>query len=260
MRRFRDPTRLVSRLRARPVPAPAAASAEPAPQLQADEVPDWLRQDALDNLNMRRVVSFVLGPDDSAIDIGCNHGGLLGEIVRVAPDGRHIAFEPIPELAAELRQRFPHVTIHEAAASNRSGKTTFAHVRAADGWSGLKFRPLPTGQDGDVVEIEVVLERLDDVIDPELRPALVKIDVEGAEQQVIEGALETLRRHVPTLLFEHGLGSANVFGTEPDDIYRLLVEEVGYRIFDLDGTGPYTLDEFKHSYHAAERVNYLAHR
>jgi FkbM family methyltransferase len=223
-------------------------------------VPDWLRQDALDNANMRRLVSFVLGPDDSAVDIGCNHGGMLAEMVRVAPNGRHVAFEPIPELAAELRERFPQVQIHEAAASNRSGSTTFAHVRAADGWSGLKFRPLPTGDDGDVLEIEVRLEPLDDVLDPDLRPVLIKIDVEGAEQQVIEGALGTLRTHRPALIFEHGLGSANVFGTEPDDIFRLLADEAGYRIFDLDGTGPYSLDDFKHSYHTCARVNYVAHR
>lgn len=253
MSRPRDPRALLRRLRTRPEPAPAP---EPAPE----PPPDWLRQDALDNANMRRLVGFLLGPADTAIDIGCNHGGLLEEIVRVAPDGRHVAFEPIPELAAELRERFPQVEIHQAAASNRSGATTFSHVRAADGWSGLKFRPLPTGQDGDVVEIEVKLEPLDEVVDPELRPVLVKIDVEGAEQQVIEGALRTLKAHMPVVMFEHGLGSANVFGTEPDDIHRLLVDEVGYRIFDLDGTGPYSLDDFKHAYHTAQRVNYVAHR
>ncbi len=254
MSRPRDPRALLRR-RLRPEP-PAPAPAAPAPE----PVPDWLRQDALDNANMRRLVSFVLGPDDSAVDIGCNHGGMLAEMVRVAPNGRHVAFEPIPELAAELRERFPQVQIHEAAASNRSGSTTFAHVRAADGWSGLKFRPLPTGDDGDVLEIEVRLEPLDDVLDPDLRPVLIKIDVEGAEQQVIEGALGTLRTHRPVLIFEHGLGSANVFGTEPDDIFRLLADEAGYRIFDLDGTGPYSLDDCKHSYHTCARVNYVAHR
>ena len=116
------------------------------------------------------------------------------------------------------------------------------------------------GEDGDVVQITVPLVRLDDTLDPDLRPVLVKIDVEGAEQQVIEGALDTLRRCRPTLIFEHGLGSANVFGTEPDDIFGMLADEAGYRIFDLDGNGPYLLGDFKRVYQAAERVNFVAHR
>ena len=209
---------------------------------------------------MRRLVGFLLASDDSAVDIGANHGAVLGEIVRVAPEGRHVAFEPIPELAEDLRKRFPDVHVYAAAASNRSGEASFAYVRAADGWSGLKFRPLPGGEDGNVVDITVQLVRLDDVLHPDAHPVLIKIDVEGAEQQVIEGALETLRRCHPTLIFEHGLGSANVFGTEPDDIFGLLVDDAGYRIFDLDGNGPYLLDDFKRTYHAAERVNFVAHR
>lgn len=253
MSRSRDPRKLFGRLRDNSSESgpPGAAAPEPAP--------DWLLRDRLDSTNMRRLVSFLLGTDDSAVDIGSNHGSLLAEMVRVAPSGQHVAFEPIPELAQDLRERFPSVVILEAAASNRAGEAPFSHVRAADGWSGLKFRPLPTGEDGDVVEITVPLVRLDDALDPDLRPVLIKIDVEGAEQQVIEGALATLRRCHPTLIFEHGLGSANVFGTEPDDIFHLLTDEAGYRIFDLDGNGPYALDDFKHAYHTAERVNFVAH-
>jgi FkbM family methyltransferase len=249
MSRLPRPRALLRRLRERPARPPHAGPA-----------PDWLAQDALDNANMRRLVGFLLGPDDTVVDIGCNHGALLAEMVRVAPNGRHVAFEPIPELAQELRERFPDVEIREAAASNRFGTATFSHVRAADGWSGLKFRPLPTGEEGDVVEIEVQLEPLDEVLDPELRPALVKIDVEGAEREVIEGALRTLTTHRPAVIFEHGLGSANVYGTEPEDVFGLLAGEAGYRIFDLDGSGPYSLDDFKRSYHRMERVNYVAHR
>jgi FkbM family methyltransferase len=225
----------------------------------AAAVPDFLQRDAVDGGHMRRLIAFLLRPADNCIDVGANAGALLAEMVRVAPDGAHVAFEPIPHLAAEIAQRFPCVEVREAAASNHFGESTFSHVRAAEGWSGLKFRPLPTGEDGDVIELTVKLEPIDDVVDPERPIALVKIDVEGAEQQVIEGALRTLTSHRPALVFEHGLGSANEFGTEPDDIHSLLAHEVGYRIFDLDGNGPYPLDEFRRVFYAAERVNFVAH-
>jgi len=235
---------------------PAAAAAEPAPP---PELPDFLQRDSLDGGHMRRLIAFLLRPDDNCIDVGANEGTLLAEMARVAPHGHHVAFEPIPHLAAEVAARFPDVDVREAAASNQFGESTFVHVRAAEGWSGLKFRPLPTGDDGDVLELTVKLEPIDEVVDPDRPLALVKIDVEGAEQQVIEGALRTLKTHRPTVVFEHGLGSANEFGTEPDDIHRLLADEVGYRIFDLDGNGPYPLEEFRRTFYAAERVNFVAH-
>src|SRR3954468_14464383 len=120
----RHPRSLLRRLR-RPVKSARAGLAQPMVPPPHEPVPDWLRQDALDNANMRRLASFLLGPDDTAIDIGANHGGMLAEIVRVAPRGRHMAFEPIPNLAQQLRERFPQVQIHEAAASNRSGRSQF---------------------------------------------------------------------------------------------------------------------------------------
>lgn len=149
---------------------------------------------------------------------------------------------------------------HEAALSNRAGEAEFSYVHgSAEGWSGLRFRPLPTGEDAHVEQIQVRLEVLDEILDPDYRPALIKIDVEGAEQQVIEGALETLRRHRPIVIFEHGIGSANVYGTSPPDIYALLCGECSLRIFDLDGSGPYSLEDFERTYHSLERVNFVAH-
>jgi FkbM family methyltransferase len=202
----------------------------------------------------------VLAPDSCCIDVGAHRGSVLAEMVRVAPHGHHIAFEPIPELAAILREQFPNVAVHESALSNRAGKSEFAHVRGtAEGWSGLRFRPLPGGQPADVEQIEVRLEMLDELLDPDYRPHVIKVDVEGAEQQAFEGALRTLRAHRPIVVFEHGSGSAEEYGTSPADVYRMLCQEVGFRIFDLDGFGPYTLKEFERTFYAAERVNFVAH-
>jgi FkbM family methyltransferase len=239
-----------------PAPTPPPPSAEPVER----DLPDFLARDARDGENMRRLIAFLLRADDNCVDVGANAGTLLSEMCRAAPQGHHVAFEPIPELAQALQARFPAVEVRTAAASRAFGESSFSHFRAADGWSGLKYRPLPGGDDGVVENLTVKLEPIDEVVDPERPIALIKIDVEGAEEQVIEGALKTLNRCAPTVIFEHGLGSANLYETEPDDIWRLLTGEVGHRIFDLDGNGPYELDEFKRSYYAGERVNFVAHR
>jgi FkbM family methyltransferase len=218
------------------------------------------RRDVSDFESIRRLLAFVLEPDSCCVDVGAHRGSVLAEMVRVAPGGRHVAFEPIPELAAVLREQFPGVDVHNSALSNHAGRSNFAHVRGtAEGWSGLRFRPLPGGQQAEVEQIEVRLEVLDEVLDDHYQPHVIKVDVEGAEQQVFEGALRTLTRSRPIVIFEHGSGSAEEYGTGPADVYRLLREEVGFRIFDLDGFGPYSRDEFERTFHAAERVNFVAH-
>jgi len=217
-------------------------------------------RDVADAGHMRRLLAFVLARDSNCVDVGANHGTVLADITRIAPAGRHVAFEPIPQLCEELRRAYPDVEVRQAALYNVAGESTFSHVHgSADGWSGLRFRPLPAGEDAMVEEISVRLEVLDQVLDPDYRPALVKIDVEGAELQVLEGSLRTLRTHRPIVIFEHGTGSAEAYGTAPNDVFELLDGELDFRIFDLDGGGPYGVDEFIRTYYASERVNFVAH-
>jgi len=250
-----------SALRGTPLAAPAEIPEPmPTPSPPPDPVQIAIERDGTDFQSMRRLLAFTLRPDSCCIDAGAHRGALLAEMVRVAPHGRHVAFEPIPELAAFLREGFPGVEVHEAALSDHAGEAEFAHVRGqAEGWSGLRFRPLPTGEEAEVEQIQVRLEALDEVLPRRYRPAVIKIDVEGAEEQVFRGALKTLRRHRPVVIFEHGSGSAEEYGTTPASIHALLADEAGYRIFDLDGNGPYSLEEFEHAFYAGERVNFVAH-
>ena len=124
------------------------------------------------------------------------------------------------------------------------------------GWSGFRARPTPSG--GAVEELAVRVERLDDGLPEGIQPVFVKIYVEGAEEEVILGAQETLRRHRPVVAFEHGRGSADHYGTTPGTIHALLAEELGYDISGLDGDGPYDAERFIEIFASGERVNFVA--
>lgn len=200
------------------------------------------RRNARDDRHLQLLLAHGLEQDANCIDVGAHCGDVLEQIVRYAPDGRHLAFEPLPEQAADLRARFPTVDVHHAAVAAEAGTATFNHVVSNPQLSGLRDRGF-AGESSETFDVEV--KRLDDCVDPEHAVSLLKIDVEGAELGVLEGGLELLKRDQPTVVFEHGVGGADHFGTSPGDVHDLLVGEVGLRIFDIDGEGPYSRTGFE---------------
>jgi FkbM family methyltransferase len=191
------------------------------------------RRDHRDNEALRLLLTFRLRPTDSCLDIGAHRGGVLSDIVRLAPQGRHIAYEPLPALAAELARAFPQVDVRNAAVGAEPGEVSFSHVVADPMLSSLHDRG---HSDAELERITVRLDKLDDALPEDFAPALIKVDVEGAELGVFQGGLETIRTHRPVIVFEHGIGGADLFGTRPSDVYDLLAGECGLRIFDMDGT------------------------
>ena len=178
------------------------------------------------------LLSAVLRADSSVVDIGCNRGSILREIVRLAPDGRHFAFEPNPMLVRNLRRAWPGVDVRQMALADRAGRATFHLYTNFDGFSG--FEAHRDVQGGDVEVIEVETARLDDVLPADQRIDLIKIDVEGAEYRVLLGARETLARWHPLVVFECGKGGLDLYGTDPGEIVELLAS-FGLRVRPLIG-------------------------
>jgi FkbM family methyltransferase len=202
------------------------------------------RRELRDEHGLHVVLASVLRAGSSAIDVGANEGDVLASIVRLAPHGRHVAFEPIPALHESLVARFPHVDVRRAAVSDSAGTAEFTQVLDAPAYSGLRQRrDLPPGAQ-EVERVSVRTERLDDLLEDGLVPTLIKIDVEGAELGVMQGAVETLERHRPYVVFEHGTGGADLYGTRPTQVFDLL-DGAGLRIFDLEGSGPYSRERFE---------------
>jgi FkbM family methyltransferase len=197
----------------------------------------------LDHAHLNLLISFLLTEDSNAVDIGSNDGEELGHIARVAPRGRHFAFEPLPDFALDLRKRFPNVDVHATALSNYSGEATFNYVQNVPAHSGFNVPETAL----EVTQIKVPVARLDDILPEDYAPAFVKIDVEGVEAEVLEGAERTLSKR-PVVAIEHDTGpsSERVFTT---------LASAGLRVFDMLGDGPYTLEQFR----TAEAFNWIAH-
>lgn len=202
------------------------------------------------------VLTALLREDSNCVDVGAHRGSVLQHLVHLSPRGHHIAFEPLPQLAVELRQRFPEVDVRQSAAAKEAGSSSFVHVVNHPDYSGLRSRTLPSGSH--TTTIPVQLEALDEVLDPARPVAFIKIDVEGGELGVLQGAERTLRVHQPTVVFEHGRGGSDHYGTTPEQVHDLLTS-VGLRVFDLAGGGPYDRETMRRVFDERSAWNFMAH-
>lgn len=189
----------------------------------------------------------VLTDSSNCIDVGAYRGEILGQIVKIAPKGKHFAFEPVPENHSYLEKKFPHATIHNLALSSKKGKTTFNHVVGRAARSGLMKVEYPDAHQ-EVREIDVTIDTLDNVIPKKTQIDFLKIDVEGAELGVLEGAKKLIARCKPVIVFEHELEKAQPYGVKAGDAYELLAKDLGMSIYlledFLEGKKPLTQKAF----------------
>ncbi len=217
-------------------------------------LPPAQRTGAEGQLRLAAALRSVLTPTMNCIDVGAYAGDMLRVMVRYAPRGRHIAWEPLPYMARRLRKSFPTVDVRAAALSDCNGETAFTHVRTQPTYSGILPRTYPGKETIEV--ITVPMQRLDDALPSGYVPNLLKVDVEGAELQVLRGGAETLRRCRPYVFFEHGRGGADHYGTTPHELFDFLTNECGLRISDIERTVIYSRDAFAA---ANDRSDFLAY-
>ena len=145
----------------------------------------------------------------TVLDVGANRGQFLLFAARRFPAAALVAFEPLAAPREVLRRSVPRrrpVRLFGVALSDRSGTASFHVARADDSSSLLPITPAQTmtfpGTD-EVDQVRVRTARLDEVLlsadlDP---PVLLKIDVQGGELGVLEGAAGLLPE-VTTILVE----------------------------------------------------------
>jgi FkbM family methyltransferase len=181
------------------------------------------------------IIVRVLRKDSNAIDVGSHVGEILKTMLLRAPNGTHYAFEPLPAFAGALRRKFRrnrNVKVFECALSDTEGRSTFHHNVTSPDYSGLKWRTYDGGETR-TQQIEVALATLDSIVPSGELISLIKIDVEGAEYQVLRGARRVIRDGKPVLIFEHGIGGADYYDTTPGMIFDFF-SSLDYQLFALD--------------------------
>jgi len=150
-----------------------------------------------------RLVPYLCDPQKIAVDIGADVGVFSVQICGVSR--KVIAFEPRPRQAAELTAMFSclelPVEVEEVALSDHAGTAQLRVLTEDVGRSTIEAANSLEDEDGSAKEqITVNVRTLDDYGLNDV--AFIKIDVEGHEVSVLEGASKTIERCLPFLLVE----------------------------------------------------------
>ena len=143
----------------------------------------------------------VLRPGDVVWDIGAHVGFFSCLASRLVDgDGLVVAFEPMAEnrrrlLEAVRMNGLTNVVVKDTAVSGSSGRAVLHAAEASTMWSLVDH--------GGDTSIEVDCRTLDDELRSGVRPpTLVKVDVEGAEVDVLAGATFLFEAHRPLAIVE----------------------------------------------------------
>lgn len=182
-------------------------------------------------------------PGMQVFDIGAHIGIFsLGAYLRTGHAGHIHAFEPAPETADILQQHIninnwqQSISVFRGVMSNENGEMTFYSLDASMAASIARENVVDLNPENpsNTKEITVPSITLDEYCKQRnIIPDVIKIDVEGAELMVLQGAEETLRKHDVTILCEiHTLQIKNCGSTLNE--FEKFVTTLGYKINPLD--------------------------
>ena len=173
------------------------------------------------------LIKFLTNQNQNSLDIGANLG--LFTYFMSTYSKKVIAIEPNP---LPLRYLYDlvedNVEILPIAAGNKDKKIELIIPKSKKGWSsnGASLKANDYKQSN---KVNVLCRKIDSLKISDL--ALIKIDVEGFEKEVIEGAKETIKLQKPNLIIENEI----IHHDDPTSLFSILIN-FGYKIFFCDNS------------------------
>ncbi|MFI4970395.1 MAG: FkbM family methyltransferase [Lysobacterales bacterium] len=172
---------------------------------------------------------------DTVVDIGAHTGRHLAKFIEcVGRGGRVFGFEPLPFAYAILQRNFrgDNVVLENVALTDTTGHVEFVHAQGAPEESGLRERVYNRPEAVTPVRIEVRAEKLDHYAGVLAGLRFVKIDVEGAEMNVLRGATAVLERYRPIVSVEYGRPAYGAYGHDTFTLFDF-AEQHGFAMYDI---------------------------
>ncbi|MCX5660838.1 MAG: FkbM family methyltransferase [Planctomycetota bacterium] len=225
----------------RRLPAPFAAARV---LVTPDAALSYLKPgDAWCDPELLRVVSQCVKAGDTVWDIGANVGvfgaaaavaaGANGSVLCIEPD--LVLAQLIRKTASKLPPGCARLEVLATAVAERPGVAAFNVAERGRASNALEEFAGVRSQGGSVRERQLVpVVSMDDLLGVSASPAVVKIDVEGAESVIFKGAARVLREVRPLIYVEVGDGQRAVVTQQ--------LRDASYELFDpskpLEGQSP----------------------
>ena len=179
--------------------------------------------------------------DECYVDVGANKGQSIESMLLFKPDAQVVSFEPNPMLAQQLERRYrsrknirivakgladsvgrftlfvpqyKRVICYDLASLDRDSAANWINGERVFGFDPAKLN---------ISECQCEVSTLDS---QHLKPVFIKVDVQGLEYNVLNGARKTLQQSEPILLIEDFRG---------DPRTAVLAEQLGYEEYGFDG-------------------------
>jgi len=159
-------------------------------------------------------------PKSILIDIGANNGYF--SLTMAKHYKKIFAIEPSPRNLIRLKtniklNRIKNITVLPFAIGDRKKIANFYCSNTTDGDDSLKTNKLYSKK------IKVQQEKLDNLI--KCKVDVIKIDAEGNENEILYGAMKTIKKYKPIIIFEWGHCQKEIINT---------LEKLNYGLYDLN--------------------------
>jgi FkbM family methyltransferase len=184
----------------------------------------------LQEFNDMAFLLHVLRPGDLFVDVGANLGSYT-VLACSAKGANGIAFEPVPESFDRLVQNVRLNNIEATVQCIHKGVAQKKGTLHFTKGSGPKNHVLPPGEETeDCISVEM------DTLDSTLvgrSPFLIKIDVEGFETEVIEGASSVLKDEALSTVIMELNGSGNRYGFNEENVLEKMLN-LGFQTYSYE--------------------------
>lgn len=178
-------------------------------------------------------------PSAVLLDVGAS-SGCFSLLSRHHPDLKVYAFEPVLLTYVVLKENIhlnslnEQVQAYNVAVSNYNGKGTL-HEVIDQGGKGVSIVDGTPAYHKAVEDSEIDVITVDSFCAlHDIRPTLLKSDVEGADLFVLQGAIETIKKYHPFIMVEYSAENTAQYGYNPSEII-LFLENLDYTFIMPEG-------------------------
>ena len=175
--------------------------------------------------------SFLWNSDSVYFDVGCNAGSFVKLLKNKGITTNVHCFEPHPVISKKTKEVYPYIVMNECCLSNLNGMIDIYIPMWSSGLPSVINRPVFKQLNQEITKLNVRTTTIDSYcLENNIKNIdFIKIDVEGAEKLVLEGAYNMLKnRKIKCGIFEIG-STLEDAGTSADEICNFL-KNFGYKL------------------------------